>query len=394
MITNEEIEQRAEAFELPPQQVEKDYVHSWVLWALNYRPELRRLLILKGGNALRKSYLPETRFSKDLDFSSVEHVDPGFLAAELREVCRLVQGQTGVRFIGEDTRVEDKNLPFDVDALEARIYFRGFYNEEKLTLKTQLDVTQFDTIYLPVQERPILHPYSDQAACTGTIRCQKAEEILASKLTTLLRRRRPGDLFDLLYSLIRSANQDLNRREIIGTFLKKSIFEPRPNDARDELLAIPLDDFRPTWTSLLVPAASVFAFDFALTNFTTLINSLFDLAAPALAAGGLAAPARGGGFTRVTDFSFVRGNARSAILEAIRTNRLIEVEYSGHRRIVEPYEFEYYVRKSDGVGNEYLWVWDTTGGKSGPGIKRFFADKVRNVTVTGQNFNPRYAVGF
>jgi len=49
--------------------------------------------------------------------------------------------------------------------------FKGFYNEENVDLKTQFDVTQFDKIYLPVQDRMILHPYSDQDVCQGTMRC-------------------------------------------------------------------------------------------------------------------------------------------------------------------------------------------------------------------------------
>ena len=122
------------AFELLPQQVEKDYVHSWVLWALNSRPELRRLLILKGGNALRKGYLPETRFSKDLDFSSVEHVDPGFLAAELREMCSLVERQTGVRFIRKEAaRQQESSSDFP-------IIYRGCLGFTLLLIMLQISV--------------------------------------------------------------------------------------------------------------------------------------------------------------------------------------------------------------------------------------------------------------
>jgi hypothetical protein len=75
--------------------------------------------------------------------------------------------------------------------------------------------------------------------------------------------------------------------------------------------------------------------------------------------------------------------------------RIIEVVYSGVRRLVEPYKLDYYVRKSDGVGNEYFWGWDTTGGRtSGPGIKMFFADKIQSARVTDRGFTPRYPVEF
>jgi predicted nucleotidyltransferase component of viral defense system len=391
MITDTEIEQKAAEFDLPPQQVEKDYVHGWVLWAINSRPALKRQLVLKGGNALRKGYFDQTRFSKDLDFSCLDHIDPDFLHTELREVCGMVQEQTGITFNPDSTRVRDKNLPFKADALEARIYFRGFYNEENLTLKTQVDVTQFDRLYLPAQERSILHPYSDARSCSGTITCQKAEEILASKLSMLLQRRRAGDLFDLLYTLLVHGGDAINRRELIATFLKKSIFEPRPDDGRSALLSIPIASFQSTWAALLVPAASLLTFDFASDNFTALINGLFALVAPSPARRG--GGGGGGGYVPIVDFTYCRGDARSAIMEAARNRVMIEMTYDGRTRFVEPYRLEYYVRKIDGVGNEYFWGWDTTGGRtSGPGIKMFFADKLRNVRVTNRSYAPRYPV--
>ena len=83
MITDHEIEKKAKQFSIPPSQVEKDYIHSWVLEAIYSRPLLNKLLVLKGGNALRKCYFPDTRFSKDLDFSSTDHINMNFLEKEL-----------------------------------------------------------------------------------------------------------------------------------------------------------------------------------------------------------------------------------------------------------------------------------------------------------------------
>lgn len=395
MITDKEIEAKAEELSIPPNHVEKDYVHSWVLWAIGQRPNLRNLLVLKGGNALRKGYYSDTRFSKDLDFSSTDHIDHDFLYSELNEICKLVGNMTGVKFLDE-TLVKDKDLPIEnVEALEARLYFKGFYNEENLTLKTQLDVTQFDRILLPIQERRILHGYSDAEYCNGTILCQKAEEILASKLTTLLHRRKPGDLFDLLYSVLIKGTNDINRTEVITTFLKKSIFEPRPEEARRELLAIPMDDYKTSWAGLLVPAVSIFAFDFVLDNFKSLINALFGAIASTAAFVSGPSIGGGGGFTAIPirDFSFCPGDVRSRILEAGRSRRMIEMTYDGYQRLVEPYRLEYYVRKSDGAGNEYFWGWDNSGGKSRKtGIKMFFCDKIRNVSITGRDYEPRYPV--
>ena len=109
--------------------------------------------------------------------------------------------------------IREKDLPIpNTNALEARLYFKGFYGEENLSLRTQLDITQFDKIYLPIQTRALLHPYSDQAVCAVTIRCNKIEGILASKLTTLLHRCKPVDLFDLLYTTVLKNEYGVVRR--------------------------------------------------------------------------------------------------------------------------------------------------------------------------------------
>ena len=169
MITDEEIEKKAAEFQLRPIEVQKDYVYGWLLKGLYLRPALAPQLVLKGGNALRKGYLPDTRFSKDLDFSARQKIPLSLLETELKAVCAFVNAQTGVQFVDKmSVREKDLAIP-EIEALEARLYFKSFYGEENLSLRTQLDVTQFDRIYLPVQTRQLIHAYSDNAACATEI---------------------------------------------------------------------------------------------------------------------------------------------------------------------------------------------------------------------------------
>lgn len=403
MIKDDEIEQKATDFAINAADVEKDYVYGWVLNAIYTQSALSNLLILKGGNGLRKAYLPNTRFSKDLDFSTHLSVDQRFLEQELRNICALVECQTAVRFSKDRTVVKKKDLPSDIQALEARLYFKGFYGEENITLKAQLDITQFDKIYLPIQNRPLLHPYSDGSLCTATVKCQKIEEILASKLTTLLHRRKPIDLFDLLYSIIFSHEFPVDRLQVISTFLKKSIFEPQPTIAKDQLLAVPLEEFRPLWSSVVAPLRSLFDFDFVARNFRSLIEALFGMVIRPAVAPAAAAFGAGGGLTRITSRpglgyhspSYFSWGVRNALVAAGRSQTLVELIYDdGIRRLVEPYKIEYYVRKKDGMGLEYFWGYDRTGGKSGPGIKRFICDKILSVRPTNMAFVPQFQPEF
>lgn len=403
MISDKEIETKATEFQLRPLEVQKDYVYGWLLKGLFQRPALASQLVLKGGNALRKGYLPDTRFSKDLDFSARQGMPLQILENELREVCDFVAGQTGIKFV-DKISVREKALTIpDVEALEARLYFRSFYGEENLSLRTQLDITQFDRIYLQIQSRQLLHAYSDQIACSATIQCHKLEEILASKLTTLLHRRNPADLFDLLYAIIFRDQFGVNRREVVTTFLKKSIFESQPMVARDQLRAVPVADFSGLWKSLVAPVTSLFNFDYVVANFQGLIDSLFGLIAPTRPAflpagigGGPRLVRPSGGVSRPIGIGFrnyFAADVRNTIISAGRSGTMVELSYDGYDRLIEPYKLEYYVRKKDGRGLEYFWGWDTTGGRSRQvGIKQFICDKIQSVRPTARPFQPRFAI--
>lgn len=409
MITEKEIEQKASEFGISPINVQKDYVYGWLLKAIFARPELAARLVLKGGQALRKAYLPQTRFSKDLDFSALEHLDPRAFQVELREICAHVTAATGVRFL-DRILIKDKDLPIpETEAFEARLYFKGFYGEQDLSLRAQLDITQFDRIYLPIQSRPLLHAYSDAAASSASVRTQKLEEILASKLTALLHRRNPVDIFDLLYSILIAREYPVSRLEVVTTFLRKSIFGPQPNLAKDQLRAIPVAAFERDWSSLVVPAATVVAFSFVTANFHNLIDLLFAAVTPIALAPAALAPQRVrplgrpggrsmgfGGSERVIPFTGVSplgASARQTIIAAARNGHMIEMTYEGVRRLVEPYKLEYYVRKGDGHGSEYFWAWDLSGGRSGKlGIKQFFCHKIVAATESLQSYTPRFPV--
>ncbi|UVK55373.1 nucleotidyl transferase AbiEii/AbiGii toxin family protein [Mesorhizobium sp. AR02] len=397
MISDKEIETVGETYGLTPTDVEKDYVHGWLLDAIYSRPALAQALVLKGGNGLRKAYLPDTRFSKDLDFSTTGTIPLALLEKELRAAISVVEANTGVRFL-DKVVVEDKNI-FEVQAVEARLYFRGFYNDEKIDLKAQLDITQFDRILLPVQSRRILHPYSDAPQLTQTMKCQKAEEILASKLTTLLHRCKATDLFDLAFGVLRGGF-GVSRSEVITTFLKKSIFENSPHEARSNLLNSPLVGLSDFWKTLPVPRISMFGFDVVLAEFPGLINSLFDaIAGPALAGAGaghrgFVLPPRLSVRTPHAALGHFGSNVRETILQAGRAMELVEIAYDGFTRLVEPYRLAYKARK-DGTGHEYFWGFDTSGGRSREvSMKSFFANKITHARVSGQRFSPRYPVEF
>ncbi|TGN89073.1 hypothetical protein EOW77_0009675 [Bradyrhizobium yuanmingense] len=95
--------------DISPQNVERDYVHGWLLREIFAHRRLSNLLVPRGGSGIRKGYLPGTRYSKDLDFSC-ESLNENQLHSDLSEILEAAKAGSGVQFAMDRTRVAEKNL--------------------------------------------------------------------------------------------------------------------------------------------------------------------------------------------------------------------------------------------------------------------------------------------
>ena len=356
--------------------VQRDYLHGWILAETYRRTSLGQQLALKGGACFRKAYFPTARYSRDLDFTTPFRFSEDELRSELLGVIGAVAERTGVEFDLDRTIVAPKRRADKSKVItEARFFFRDFYGDEsQLVLAVRLDLTQLDQVHLPVQERHLIHQYSDSAECTTTIRCVKLEELLALKMRCLLQRRHIADLYDLAFPALFGGALDVDRSEILSTFLRVTIFGHNPNVAKGLLLDVPLAGLKDVWERYIsCPAASRFSFEAARESFTELIESMFL-----------------GEAVREGARAFFPSSLRNPIMEAGDGCRLLRLDYGGRSRLVEPYSLTFKVRKN-GVGREYFYGFDQTGGQSsGPGIKAFVADKVDRVEVTDITFEPQW----
>ncbi len=69
MIKPREIQQKAREAGVRDQQIEKDYVLSWILNGVAQHEQLSKIIVFKGGTVLKKIYFEDYRFSEDLDFT-------------------------------------------------------------------------------------------------------------------------------------------------------------------------------------------------------------------------------------------------------------------------------------------------------------------------------------
>jgi predicted nucleotidyltransferase component of viral defense system len=387
MIEQVEIDAKSEELGVHVSHVQRDYVFGWLLAGL-FEPAnpLARRLSLKGGNAFRKAYFEKARYSSDLDFSIQTELREDDLRRAVVAASAFAGERSGVDFRVADTRI-DSRQSVDAEGLmyEARVYFRSFYGDDDATIRVNLDVKEFDRVLLPIQDRALIHSYSDAAPCAAAIRTHKLEELLASKLVALLHRQHSPDLFDFVHSVFFQKALDVNRLQIVTTFLKKTIYERTPQTVRGLLLDLPFAVFRGFWKQYLVcPRDNVIEFDAAEQSFRSVIAELFALLTPQPAFAVAGAP--------VGAPTYYSSDARSTILEAGRLQRIIRLAYDGYERRVEPYALVF-KRPKDGTAHEYFYGWDLSGGRSGEvGIKSFFANKVASVRMTEESFDPKYPI--
>jgi predicted nucleotidyltransferase component of viral defense system len=377
MITTTELKEQAAEFGLNESDIQRDYVFGWLISGIFRESFMREALVLKGGNALRKGYFPGTRFSDDLDLSTEHGIDSDKLLADLNNVCSLTQEATGIRFDLDRNRIAgEQYIDHNRRAYKVRLYFKDMIGpRDHITISVRMDVTEHDRLVLPVQARQLIHPYSDASECSTAIRCIKLEEALADKLKCLLQRRYCYDIFDLVYGAFISSDIAIDRHELMRVFLRRTIFSGSPAAAKNLLLDLPLDLFRGYWGKVIVPAASRLSFDDAIGHLRRGVEELFASLGSGL---GLAN-------------AFYPPQLRNIILQAGSEQRLLRLTYDGVRRTVEPYSLAF-KRRSDGAANEYLYVYDRTGGRRGPGIKALFHFKIRGLELLDQHFQPRYQV--
>ncbi len=381
MIQKEEIDAKAREFEIHTSDVQRDYVFGWFLFGLFTKSDLKETIFFKGGNALRKGYFANTRFSPDIDLGIPGDIDQGILIKEVNKICDFIQKKSQIPFVKSINRIEEKFSASEVPTpglrvYEVRVYFKDFYgNSNHIIIKISMDITRFDKTLLPIQEVKLIHSYSDAHEIDCKIRCMKLEEIIATKLKCLLQRQHAPDLFDYVYS-VKLLGGNLDREEVVKIFVKKTIFTRNPHVVKDILQKTPFDYFKKAWKKSIVCAKKViFGAEEAIKFFLADLESLFGIFPD-------------NGFEQ---FAFFDAKLRVPIMEAGRKQTLLKVRYNRADRVIEPYSLKYLQRK-DGAQREYFYAYNRSGGSSSPGVRCFVADNFESIKNTDEKFKPRFQI--
>jgi predicted nucleotidyltransferase component of viral defense system len=178
---------------------EKDYFLALVSKILN-ESGLKDTLVFKGGTALYHTYLPQMRFSEDLDFTATSSVT-------LEDLSSVFAAH---RFLElKESHVSAYTIKIK------RLKYTGPLGMPN-SLKVEVDVAQ--NVVLPSCDRVYQNVYKVNAR----VKVMDLREILAEKIRAASDRARYRDFYDIAMIL---KNHPLDREEILDLVRRKEIRE-------------------------------------------------------------------------------------------------------------------------------------------------------------------------
>lgn len=203
MIVRADIVERATAWGLAESVVEKDYVLGWLLWGIGQHPMLSQYWAFKGGTCLKKCFFETYRFSEDLDFSVLpgsasqapdQVFDQAGVRATIQEVLERVQEASGIDFGVRELFLKGRDRG---RALEGRVYYLGPTGSTQVA-KVKLDISGTEQVARPTVLMPVRHSFPDGLPGEATVRTYAFEEVFAEKIRAMGQRGRPRDLYDIV----------------------------------------------------------------------------------------------------------------------------------------------------------------------------------------------------
>ncbi len=211
MIRPGEIQQKANRLGVRDQQIEKDYILSWILQGLSQHEELSRTLAFKGGTVLKKVYFQDYRFSEDLDFTLLDDgIDSKTILDWFTDVFKFVKEVANIPLTIIDTNEHaDGGINFYIS-------YTGPLGGTGANKKVKVDISRSEKLVSNPELKDTILGYSDQES--HKLLSYTLEEILVEKLRSVMQRVQARDFYDIWYLV---ENQGMDADYITPEFEKK-----------------------------------------------------------------------------------------------------------------------------------------------------------------------------
>jgi predicted nucleotidyltransferase component of viral defense system len=194
MIKPSEIQNNARSFAVRDQQIEKDYILSWILQGVAENENLAKALVFKGGTVLKKAYFRDYRYSEDLDFTLLnDEITNGQIFQWFKETFDYVREEANIPLeIIDNNEHEDGGINFYISYI-------GPLGGQGNNKRVKVDISRSEKLeFAPILKNLILG-YSDQE--DHKLQCYPLEEVLVEKLRSVMQRMQARDFYDIWYLL-------------------------------------------------------------------------------------------------------------------------------------------------------------------------------------------------
>jgi uncharacterized protein len=194
MIKPSEIQRKAHEMGVRDQQIEKDYMLSWILQGIAQHDWLSKAIVFKGGTVLKKIYFKDYRFSEDLDFTLLNSETSNEEILEwFKETFEYVLEEANIRLaIIDDNRHEDGGINFYISYI-------GPLGGQGSNKKAKVDISRSEKLEFKPVIKNVFLDYSDLKE--HQLLCYALEEVLVEKMRSIMQRMQARDFYDIWYLL-------------------------------------------------------------------------------------------------------------------------------------------------------------------------------------------------
>ena len=241
MIRPGEIQRIARGAGVRDQQIEKDYVLSWILNGIARHDQLSGIMAFKGGTVLKKFYFEDYRFSEDLDFTLLDdQVSNDQILSWFRETFEYIRDGANIPLeIIDNNEHEDGGINFYIGYIGPL----GGLGSNK---KVKVDISKSEKLeFKPVRKSAFLG-YSDLGP--HELLCYQLEEVLVEKLRSVMQRMQARDFYDIWYLL---AAHGMEVDLLINEFSHKCISKGLSADNFHSKLEERMPQYKSRWKTTL-----------------------------------------------------------------------------------------------------------------------------------------------
>ena len=200
MIKPGEIQQKANAVGVRDQQIEKDYILSWILFGISKHEHLSKTIVFKGGTVLKKIYFEDYRFSEDLDFTllNVEILNEQIFAW-FKEVFEFIKEKANIPLEIIDPDNHRDRHEHEDGGINFYISYIGPLGGQGNNKKVKVDISRSEQLVFEPVMKDVFVDYTDLEAYQ--LLCYPLEEVLVEKMRSVMQRMQARDFYDIWYLL-------------------------------------------------------------------------------------------------------------------------------------------------------------------------------------------------